>query len=181
MPKDKTSKKTQISKSGFIRQQPSTMSAAEIVEKGKAAGLTIRPGLIYEVRRATKAKKGTVKKTASRVTKKSKMPTTQSKADFVRSNRSLSPQEIVAIAKAASIKLDVRYVYNVRGADKAARKKKRAAATSPMVSTVASTGSWSVSQHAETLLRAVAAEIGLGQAIELLHAERTRVHSLLRE
>jgi hypothetical protein len=177
MPKTKTPKtKPSISKSDFIRNQPNTMSAAEVVAKAKDAGMTIRPGLIYEVRRAAKAKRGVAKK----VTKKATKPV-QSKAAFVRANRSLSPQEIVAKAKTEGIKLDVGYVYNVRGADKAARKKKRAAAKSPTVSTVASTGSWSVSQHAETLLRAVAAEIGLGQAIELLHAERTRVHSLLRE
>jgi hypothetical protein len=113
---------------------------------------------------------------------KAKTAKKQSKSDYIRAQlATLTAPEVVAKAKAAGIKLGVRYVYNVRGAAKVAAKKSRATATSPPVSTVASAGSWSVSQHAETLLRAVAAEIGLGHAIELLHAERTRVHSLLRE
>jgi hypothetical protein len=42
-------------------------------------------------------------------------------------------------------------------------------------------GSTVSASSAENLLRAVAAEIGLGRAIELLHGERARTHSLLRE
>jgi len=91
------------------------------------AGLTIRPGLIYEVRRAAKVRKRTAKKTASMVAKKATKPV-ESKAAFVRANRSVSPQEIVAKTKTEGVKLNVGYVYNVRGADRAARKKKRAVA-----------------------------------------------------
>jgi len=181
MPKAKTPQtKTTASKSAFIRQQPSTMSAAEIVAKAKDAGITIRPGLIYEVRRAKKAKKGAAKKKTSTVSKTSKMPAKQSKAAFVRSNRSLSPQEIVAKAKAAGIKLDVGYVYNVRGADRAARKKTRAAAK-VMTSTPAVTNGARPSAHsnAETLLKAIGAELGLGKAIEILAGERARVRTVL--
>lgn len=36
------------------------------------------------------------------------------------------------------------------------------------------------SSKAEDLLRAVAAEIGLGQAVDLLEADRARVHAVLR-
>jgi hypothetical protein len=176
MPKAKTSKKSQISKSSFIRLRPSTMSAAEVAAKGKAAGLTIRPGLIYEVRRAAKAKKAVAKKKASMVSKTSKMPAKQSKADFVRAHSKLSPQEITAKAKTAGIKLHVRYVYDVRGADRAARKKKRVTSTPTAMNGAAP----SINTNAETLLKAVAAEIGLVRAIELLHGERARVHSIMR-
>jgi hypothetical protein len=177
----KTSKtKAPMSGSAFIRQQPTTMSAAEVVAKAKAAGLTIRPGLIYEVRRAAKAKKGTAKKTASIVTKKSRMPVTQSKADFVRANRNLAPKEVVAKAKTEGIKLAVDYVYNVRGADKANRKRKRAAAKVTTSTPVSTNGSRpSVNSTAENLLRAVAAEIGLGRAIEILAGERARVTAMI--
>jgi len=105
-----------------------------------------------------------------------------SKAAFVRGLPASTPaKDVVEQAKAAGIKLGVSYVYNIRGAAKMAARKKRAAAKSPAVSAVAGTGSWSLSQHAETLLLAVAAEIGLAHALDLLHAERTRVHSILRE
>jgi hypothetical protein len=117
MPRAKTPKNAP-NKSDFIRSQPATLSAAEVVAKAKTEGVTILPGLVYEVRRKAKAR---------------------------------------------------------------AKGKKRATAKSSAVSTVASTVGWSVANHAETLLRAVGAEIGLGRAIELLHDERARVHSIVRE
>jgi hypothetical protein len=177
MPKAKTSKKTKSSKSGFIRQQPATMSAAEIIAKAKATGLTIRPGLVYEVRRAAKAK-GAAKKRASMVTKKSTKPV-QSKADFVRANRNLSPQEIVAKAKTEGIKLAVDYVYNVRGADKAARKKKRAGAKVNTSTTSSNGAGPSANSNAEALLKAIGAELGLGKAIEILSGEQARVRAVI--
>jgi hypothetical protein len=180
MPRAKT-KKTQISKSGFIRQQPTTMSAAEIVAKAKDAGITIRPGLIYEVRRAKKAKKGAAKPiTKNGATLKSAAK--HSKAAFVRSLPASTPaKQVVTLAKAAGIRLDVSYVYNVRGADRAARKKTRAAAKA-MTSTPTSTNGArpSGNSNAETLLKAIGAELGLGKAIEILHGERARVRSIMR-
>lgn len=182
----KTSTKTP-SKSDFIRAQPAALSAAEVVAKAKAEGIKLDRVLVYKVRIRAKAKgKSTktvsAKKTALSVTKASistKPP--KSKAAFVRGLPASTPaKDVVKTAKALGLTLSINYVYNIRGAAKMAAKKKRAVAKSPAVSTVPSAGSWSVSQHAETLLRAVAAEIGLGRAIELLHGERTRVHSILR-
>ena len=180
MPKAKPPQtKATISNSAFIRQQPTAMATAEIIEKGKAAGLTIRPGLIYEVRRAAKVKMGPSKKKTSVVAKKSTTPV-QSKADFVRANRNLSPQQIVAKAKAEGIKLAVDYVYNVRGGDKAARKKKRAAAKVTTSTPTSSNGARSsVNANAENLLKAIGAELGLGKAIEILAGERARVRTVL--
>jgi hypothetical protein len=180
MPRAKT-KKTQISKSGFIRQQPTTMSAAEIVAKAKDAGITIRPGLIYEVRRAKKAtKKGTAKKTAPMATKKATKPP-KSKADFVRGLPTSTPaKQVVTLAKAAGIKLDVRYVYNVRGADKAKRKQKRSAAKVTTSTPTFTNGARpSVNSSVETLLKAIGAELGLGKAIEILAGERARVTAVI--
>jgi hypothetical protein len=184
MPAKKTSTKTP-NKSDFIRSQPATLSAAEVVAKGKADGVTILPGLVYEVRRKAKA------------------PATgkASKADFVRSLPSTTPaSEVIAKGKAAGLKLTQNYVYKVRtksGISKAkktsaakptasptsgkvmAAKKKRAAAKSPAVSTVVNGGGSRVSASAENLLLAVAAEIGLGSAIEVLQGERVRVRTLI--
>jgi len=167
-------KKTPISKSDFIRNQPAALSAAEVVAKARAAGMTIRPGLVYEVRRTTKAKKVTAKKTAAPA-----KPATTTKADFVRARAHLSPQEIVEDAKAAGIKFDVGYVYNVRGYDKAAGRRS-GAARAPARQAPAVHRPIATASSAETLLKAVAAEVGLGRAIELLQGERARVHSILR-
>jgi hypothetical protein len=184
MPEPKASK-TQT-KSDFVRSLPNTMSAADVVTKAKEAGLKITSQLVYKVRGRAKglgkrkrmaAAKPTVavKKTPASV----KTPT--SKAAFVRGLPASTPaKQVVTLAKAAGIKLDVGYVYNVRGADKAARKKKRAAAkatTSPPRST--NGGRTSVNSNAETLLRAIGAELGLGKAIEILAGERARVTAVI--
>jgi hypothetical protein len=114
---------------------------------------------------------------------KTKTAKKQSKSDYIRAQvATLTAPEVVAKAKAAGLKLTSQLVYAVRGRAKAKRKARKTSSKAAFVRALPpSAGSWSVSQHAETLLRAVAAEIGLGHAIELLHAERTRVHSLLRE
>ena len=181
MPKAKISKKTQITKSAFIRQQPSTMSAAEVVAKAKATGMTIRPGLIYEVRRAAKVRKGAAKKPITKNGTTSKSATKQSKAAFVRSLPASTPAKDVAkLAKTAGIRLDVRYVYNVRGAAKMKAKKNRAAAKVTTSTPTSLNGDApSVNTNAEALLKAVAAEIGLGNAIEILSGERARVAAVI--
>jgi hypothetical protein len=158
------------SKSDFIRSQPSTMSAAEVVAKGKAAGIKILPGLVYEVRRTAKAKKGASKKSP---TKK------QSKADFVRAHGDLSAKEVVEKGKAAGVKLDVSYVYNVRAYSKAKAKKKSAGKARPGRNGLAVARPINSSSAAEALLKALGAELGLAQAIEILEGERARVRAVL--
>jgi hypothetical protein len=179
MPAKKTTKKQ--SKSAFIRENPS-LSTAQVIAAGKKAGLKISSSLVYMVRgRAGKAKKDT--KTPPTIPS-SKAPTT-SKAEFVRARAHLSPKEIVEDAKAAGMKFGVHYVYSVRGASKqrgvvktmpakvAARRAvaRQAAPIARPITTAA---------KAEDLLRAVASEVGLGRAIEVLEAERARVHAVLR-
>jgi len=178
--------KKPTNKSAFIRSQPASLSAAEIVAKAKTEGITIRPGLVYEVRRVAMTKRTAKVKKAPMVTKTgtpSNAAATTSKAAFVRARTHLSPKEIVEDAQAAGIKLNVGYVYNVRGAAKATSKKtvtKQAARrttkrTAPSVTLPITTPS-----KAEDLLRAVAAEIGLARAIEVLMAQRAQVHAVLR-
>jgi hypothetical protein len=177
-------------KSDFIRLQPATMSAAEIVEKAKAEGIELRPGLIYEVRRIAKAKKGAASKkramaakatapkprsTASK-TASPKKPIA-SKAAFVRQFPNLSPKEIVERAKAEGIRLDVGYVYNVRSSGKAAQGSKKPAAKKMPSRSVRPSASAS---NEEQVLKIVAAEVGLARAIEVLLAQRAQVHAVLR-
>jgi hypothetical protein len=182
----KTSKKQ--SKSAFIRSQPDKLSAAEVVAKGRAQGIKFSPQLVYNVRGGgSKAKKASAKKTSTArpvAGSGSKSSTKVNKADFVRARSHLSPKEIVEDARAAGITLDVSYVYNVRGSEKskgrtkvtkqAARRATTPRTAPPVPRPITSTRS------AEDLLKAVAAEVGLGRAIELLQGERARVHSILR-
>ncbi|HXX66092.1 MAG TPA: hypothetical protein VEK07_02865 [Polyangiaceae bacterium] len=177
-----TAKKT-INKSDFIRQQPDSMSAAEVVAKAKAEGLAIRPGLVYEVRRTAKVRKPTTAKKTPISTKTGVPSNTSngSKAAFVRARAQLSPKEIVEDAQAAGIKLDVSYVYNVRGAAKAKSKTKATKQAARTARKAASVGQpIATSSKAEDLLRAVAAEVGLARAIEVLLAQRAQVHAVLR-
>jgi hypothetical protein len=102
------------SKFAFIRNQPPTLSAAEVVAKGKAKGLKFDVTYVHKARRMAKAKKITAKKTSARP----KSLVLVSKADFVRAHANLSPKEVVAKAKAKGVKFDAQYVYNVRAYDK---------------------------------------------------------------
>jgi hypothetical protein len=199
------SKPTPVSKSAFIRAQPATLSAAEVVAKAKAEGLSIHIDHVYKVRgpmgrRAKGGQKTTSAETSAApmtsppsktATAKPTKPTAastnppKSKADFVRAHATLSPKEVVAKAKAEGVKFDVAYVYRVRAMDKTARKKKRTAAkrttsTAPAVnSTGASVTLPAESSSAENLLRAIAAELGLGRAVEILAGERARVMAVM--
>jgi hypothetical protein len=175
MPKAKTSKSP--TKANFVRNQPATMSADEVVTKAKSAGLTIDRNLVYKVRgrRIANGKSKKISTTTSGVAKKPH----PSKADFVRAHANLSPQEIAAKAKAEGVKLNVRYVYNVRTSDKATRKKKRAAKARTLTPASANGARPSVNSNAENLLKAVAAELGLGRAMEILAGERARVRAVI--
>ncbi|MGA3121683.1 MAG: hypothetical protein ABSF69_13035 [Polyangiaceae bacterium] len=184
-----TSTPKPVNKSDFIRAQAAAMSAAEIVDKAKAQGIDLRPGLVYEVRRTAKAVKAVAPKKRATPAKKTSTaaiattkPAIGSKAAFVRSHANLSPSEIVGRAKAAGIRLEVGYVYNIRSADKTAAAKTKAPAKRPSLKVVAPTAirPGSTTASPEDLLKVVAAEIGLGRAIELLLGDRARVHAILR-
>jgi hypothetical protein len=220
-----TAKSAGVSKSEFIRFHPS-LSAAEVIAAGKDQGLTFTSSLVYAVRGAQDGKKTTAKKTSAKKTsakktssapskkatpktkataskttassKKTSTPKTgESKADFVRANRSLSANEIAAKAKAEGLTLDANYVYKVRGAAKAAAKQRRVAKKAASTPVVAKTSATSKSIPApkpvasngtrpsgsassvEDLLRAAAAELGLGRAMEILAGERARVRAVM--
>jgi len=184
--------RTEKTRSDFIREQPSTMSAVEVVEKGKAAGLKFDASLVGKARRraVTQGAHAKTSTTAARSTsaspsRGSKKPV-KSKAEFVRGLPSNTPaKEVVTQAKAAGISITEHHVYGVRAADKRTKTKsaarsntsKPAAAAASIVN--GSSSAPKVSAGAEALLRAVAAEIGLGNAIELLQRERARVRGLI--
>ncbi len=111
-----------------------------------------------------------------------KKATVMSKAAFVRSLAATTPaKEVVAKGKERGMTLTESYVYNVRGAAKAAKRKRTGSLRSAVVARpVAATASGRTGLSAEDLLRAVGAELGLARAIDVLHAERARVHAVLR-
>jgi ribonuclease E len=101
-------------KSSFIRQHP-TLSAADVIAAGKAAGIKFTSSLVYMVRgrqdgkasskkttakktitRTTSSKKASTKKSAAKKTSPAAKPvaskTTTSKADFVRERAHLFPK-----------------------------------------------------------------------------------------
>jgi len=85
-------------------------------------------------------------------------------------------KEVIAKAKAKGLRATESNIYRVRRLRrKPSARRPAAAGRAPRAAAPASGGS----RNAEGLLRAVAAEIGLRRAIELLSAERARVRSLL--
>jgi hypothetical protein len=178
--------------SDFIREQPQTMSAAEVVEKGNAGGFTFDVSFVGKVRRRAlsngvhaKATRTAARSTSTTPSRRSMKPV-KSKAEFVRTLPSSTPaKEVVAKAKAAGISITETHIYGVRSADRRAKKKSAAKsnASKPAVTAAAivngPTSAQKVSAKAESLLKAVAAEIGLGNAIEVLQSERARVRGLI--
>jgi hypothetical protein len=120
-----------------------------------------------------------------------------SKADFVRANSSLSVKDLVGKALFDGIDLTENYVYKVRGYDKKAAAKRKAIAkklavkrtitpvvakpaaeTAPAITNPAATTRTTDAQ-VEDLLRAIAAELGLGRAVEILAGERAKVRAVI--
>jgi hypothetical protein len=195
------SKPTPPSKSAFIRAIPFSVSAKDVVAQGKAAGLKLDTDYVYKVRgpKGARAKNGASKPTtakptaaavtsgtSTRVASKTPAKPPKSKADFVRAYPDLSVKDLVGKALFDGIDLTENYVYRVRGMDKATRKTKRAAAkaTTSTATAVNGTGASVASaakplSSAEDLLRAVAAELGLGRAVEILAGQRARVRAVI--
>lgn len=102
------------------------------------------------------------------------------KTDFVRSLPADMPaKDVVARAKEAGFVVSVPYVYNIRTASNA--RARRSTITPVIVGNVddSALGSGEGFERAESLLRAIAAELGLSRAIGLLQAEQARVRAVI--
>ena len=172
------------------------MSAAEVVEKAKAEGRKFDVSLVHKARRravgkVTGGKKkttGTAARSTSSVTvtNGASQKPAQSKAEFVRRLPLSTPaKEVIAQAKAAGISISETHIYGIRSAAKAARtkialaRKSTAPTPHPAPTANASSPAPKANGKAEDLLRAVAAELGLGTAIALLQDERARVRAVI--
>jgi hypothetical protein len=131
-------------------------------------------------------KKRVVKKAATKkaATKKAAAPKSAitNKAEFVRSNPTLSTKELVAKAKAAGVKLADAYIYNIRGAAKKNGKGKVVLSKTGRSKVEAASSGFSIrgATDIETLLYMVAAEIGVPRAIFLLQSSRASIVTALR-
>jgi hypothetical protein len=163
----------------FILSLP-TLSAKEVLAKAKASGHKTSESNVHRVRRLHGRKKAAAKRT-SPAAPSSKLP--QSKADFVRGLPSSTPvKKVIAMAKAAGLSVSQTYVYALRrsskgGVGKAGRPRVVVAKSAQVITR--KTKTTGVPSSVEDLLRAVAAELGLGHAVEILQRERAQVRAVL--
>jgi hypothetical protein len=183
----------------FILSLPTTIPAREVLAKAKARGIKTSENNVHRVRRIhgrskqaiAKAQMGGVAPSTAKPGATPARPGVAStKSAFVRGfPLNTSAKQIVEKAAAAGVGLDVRYVHKVQSRSKPAATKKlpvktvAVAATkapvSPATSVAASRRTPSSPSSVEALLRAVAAEIGLGRAVEILQGERASVRAVL--
>lgn len=133
-----TSKSGTPNKSAFIRGLPPELSAADAVEKGKAAGLTFTTNFVSAIRSKAKAgSKPQAKKAAKAKGRPGRKPGAKrgpkpkdgqmSASDFVRSMpAAMKAGDVLTAAKAKGLKMSRNLVYAVR---RAASKKTPAPAT----------------------------------------------------
>jgi hypothetical protein len=113
MPKKRAAKRT-TNKSAFIRNLPAETSAADVVAKAKAAGLTLTPAFVYAVRSKSKAKSGGAPQGARTRAARGGKP---SASDFVRTQpATLAASDVVAAGAKQGLKFSTNLVYAVRSA-----------------------------------------------------------------
>ena len=165
----------------FILALPRTLSAKEVLSKATATGLKTSEGNIYRVRRLHEGKKAAATTAAApRSTASGNAAKALKKSDYVRGFSASTPaKDIVAKAKAAGIKLDIQYVYELRSRSKSKSAPRTFAVAKPTEVAKTKTNGFHSSTRTEDLLRAVAAELGLAHALEILQSERAQVRAVL--
>ena len=163
----------------FILALPRTLSAKEVLSKAKASGLKTSESNVHRVRRLHGGKKATAKSaTSPKEATAGNGAKALTKSDYVRGFSASTPaKDVVAKAKAGGVKLDIQYVYKLRSRSKATPRKVAVAKPARLIISNAKTNGFHSST--EDLLRAVAAELGLGNALEILQAERAHVRAVL--
>jgi hypothetical protein len=141
-----------ISKSDWIRAQPASLTAAELVAKAKEAGIKMEPVLVYTVRGRAKAKDVTAKAVAAH-------------SEAGRTQLDLFPAAVAPNAVTPITPEPAAVVAPVGP--------KPEPAPTPVPNAPAGRTT------AEDLLRAVASEIGLRRAIGLLEEQRARVLNVI--
>jgi len=162
----------------FILTLPKTLPAKEVLARAKARGIDTSENNVHRVRRlhAAPAKAQSNGPAPGSTKSAAGAAAAPTKSDFVRRFPLNTPaRQVVESAKAAGIKLDATYVYKVQSRSKPVARPRdlpvKAVALGPAMRTRGSS--------VDELLRAVAAELGLGRAVELLQSERARVKAVL--
>lgn len=188
---------TPPTKTAFVLGFSASTPARTIIEKGKAIGLTIAKGYVYEIRsakkRAEKAKGKTPvakpvapKGTKPKVAPKAKAPTAPSakpavaatkpsaslsKAAFIRSLGTAPAKQVVIEGKKRGLSFTETYVYNVRGSGKS--KRSRGAKPAPLAAAKLVTGG------DDATFRRLVLELGIGRARALLADVERRLADLV--
>ena len=163
-----------------------TGGAATAPKKGRSKPASKRAG-----RKAARPKKAAPAKTVASPEATTTPGTAKSagvsKSEFIRLHPSLSTAEVIAAGKDQGLTFTSSLVYAVRGKasgdgatgkrTSAAKKPATTKPSAPAPTSKASRPSGSASS-VEDLLKAVAAELGLGRAIEILQGERARVRAV---
>ena len=191
----------------FILSLPTNLSAAEVMEKAKAAGMQTTESNVHRVRRASQgpeaAKAPAAKKAAPAKEKPAAAPKAAAaaapadagginKAAFVRSlPATMRAKEVAEKAKDAGISISEKYVYTIRsnvksakGAPVAAKKKAGRPAGSktaarPAAEPAAAPAAAPAS-GGEIQFRTYALEIGVGRARKILDDMERKLHALIR-
>jgi len=171
MPKKKTAAK-KPNKSAFIRNFPAGTSAAEIVQKAKAAGLKVSTAFVYAVR--SKAKAGGGKQKAAATPGRKPSTGGQSASDFVRAQPgSMKAKDVVAAGAKQGLKFSANLVYMVRSKGDSPRAGRRGPAPRAL------NGTNGYSSSAESDFRKLAIGIGIGRARELLQGLERRLAEII--
>jgi hypothetical protein len=170
-------KRTQT-KSEFIRNNIG-LSAAEIVAKAKAAGLTVTSDLVYKVKVRTKLRQ---RVNQAKATPVKPAPTTRaartSKASFIRSlPASASAKDAVAAAAKRGWKIKERYVYKVRAATN--RKTPKPAALRGVAGPHPKATPSSAGSASETVFRKLVLDLGLARSKALLGEVEQKLGDLI--
>ena len=110
----KSAKKSGPSKAEFVRAQPRTMPAKDVVDKAKAEGIALTDSYVYKLRSSKKPKAaGKAGKTAGK--RRGRKPGSGSKTAFVLSlPLDLPAADVVKKAADKGIKISDKYVYTIR-------------------------------------------------------------------
>jgi len=160
-------KKNGPNKSAFIRSQPASLSATEVVANAKAAGMTISPTLVYVVRGKQKARRAGARKASSNGAAPSAKATgnKMSASDFIRSQPlTMTAPAVVKAGAGQGLSFSAPLVYMARkrmkkGGPKAA---KAGRAKGSPVRAAKAAGAGLTGHHAE--FRRLMIHLGLEQA-----------------
>ena len=180
--KKKSAQKTYGNKTKFVLGLSRDLSAEQVVDEAKKAGIAITEAHVYKIRSTAKAKGPKAGKSAGRASAaKGGASSSQSKRDFVLSfGPDTKASEILQKAKAVGIGLSKAYLYTIRSAGGASNKRGRKGATGGSSATASAKaaalrGARGAAASVEAQFIDAAIDLGLAKAGDLLQRLRARL------